>query len=429
MINPIFIIQIIYLKDSFLMSSETDIGYGYNLAIDQLAEELAVPQDRFDQAERRYKDLGEFLHRDESKVNIFDPEVYIQGSFALGTPIKPVSSDEDYDLDIVVVFRSLSKAQISQFDLRALLREELEAYRKARRIQHNVEESRRCCTLEYADGAQFHMDVLPAVHNEVDMRIVLSECLADEALAEGAIAITDNEMIATYNRINDDWPRSNPRGYASWFKASQIVQLNEQRRALLDSQGKVTANVEEVPVFRVRTPLQSAIMVLKRHRDEWFAEDDSKLKVISVILTTLSTHAYEGENRVSDAISKILRDMHLPIKEVNGVTWIENPTDPTENFADRWEEFPERRDAFYIWLEAARSSFGAVAQFSDANIVLNELSGGLGQAIVEKTRARVAASRGTRATTVAPAVIGVATSPDLVFGAESRRPTEPKGFG
>ena len=48
------------------MNRHSDIGYGYNIAIEKLAEELAVPQDRFDQAESRYKDLGEFLHRAES---------------------------------------------------------------------------------------------------------------------------------------------------------------------------------------------------------------------------------------------------------------------------------------------------------------------------------------------------------------------------
>ena len=317
------------------MNAGAGIGYEYSVAIEKLAEELAVPQDRFDQAERRYKDLGEFLHRDESKVRDYDPDVYIQGSFALGTPIKPPSKDEDYDLDIVVSFRSLTKAQISQADLRALLRTELKAYRDARGIKNEVGESRRCCTLIYADGAQFHTDILPAVPNEANMRAVLSSYLADQALAEGAIAITDSDKTCTYRVITDDWPRSNPRGFAAWFKARQIEQLNERRRAFLDAQGKVTASVEDVPVFRVRTPLQSAIMILKRHRDEWFAERDPDLKVISIILTTLSTHAYGGEERVADAIAKILRDMHLTIEERNGVSWIANPTDPSENFADR----------------------------------------------------------------------------------------------
>ena len=187
--------------------------------------------------------------------------------------------------------------------------------------------------------------------------------------------------------------------------------------------------MEDVPVFRVRTPLQSSIMILKRHRDEWFAERDPNLKVISVILTTLSTHAYAGEARVSDAIAQILRDMHLAIEERNGVSWIANPTDPSENFADRWEKFPERRDSFFTWLDAARTDFGAVQRFSDTNIVLNELSRNLGSTLVEGARSRVAASAGSRAASVAPAAAAGASAPGLVFGGEDRRPTEPKGFG
>ncbi|GLQ29089.1 MULTISPECIES: nucleotidyltransferase domain-containing protein [Rhodobacterales] len=411
------------------MNTSSNIGFGYNVAIEKLAEELAVPQDRFDQAERRYKDLGEFLHRDESKVRDHDPDVYIQGSFALGTPIKPTSKNEDYDLDIVVSFRSLTKAQITQADLRAHLLAELEAYRDARGIKNEVGESRRCCTLIYADGAQFHMDVLPAVPDEANMRAILSTYLADQALAEGAIAITDSDKAETYHVITDDWRTSNPRGFAAWFKSRQIEQLNERRRAILDAQGKVTASVEDVPVFRVRTPLQSSIMILKRHRDEWFAARDKDLKVISVILTTLSTHAYAGEARVSDAIAKILRDMHLAIEERNGVSWIANPTDPSENFADRWEKFPGRRESFFKWLEAARTDFGAVQRFSDTNIVLNELSRNLGSTLVEGARSRVATSAGSRAASVAPAAAAGASAPGLVFGGEDRRPTEPKGFG
>ncbi|MEJ6389784.1 nucleotidyltransferase domain-containing protein [Gymnodinialimonas ulvae] len=412
------------------MSANFGIGYGYNVAIEKLADELAVPQNRFDQAERRYKDLGEFLHRDESSVRKFDPEVYIQGSFALGTPIKPASTDEDYDLDIVVAFNALTKKHISQADLRSLLRDELRAYRQARGIQNPVGESRRCCTLVYADGAQFHMDVLPALPNEGNMRMVLASFRADESLADGAIAITDNEEIETYHIITDDWPGSNPRGFATWFKSRQLEQLNERRRAYLNERGNVTASVEDVPAFRVRTPLQSAIMILKRHRDEWFAEqDDPDLKVISVILTTLSSHAYDGEARVSDAIAKILKDMHLKIENRQGIHWIANPTDPSENFADRWETHPERGDAFFEWLDAARNHFGAVQGFSDANTVFNELARDLGDQVITAARSRLSTHAGPRAASVAPAAAAGAASPGLVFGDEPRRPTEPKGFG
>lgn len=37
---------------------------------------------------------------------------------------------------------------------------------------------------------------------------------------------------------------------------------------------------------------------------------------------------------------------------------IHNPSDPLENFADKWPNHPERKDAFYEWLNQARQDFG-----------------------------------------------------------------------
>ncbi|SDJ35120.1 hypothetical protein [Salipiger marinus] len=56
--------------------------------LEDLVEELQVPPGRYEQAERSYKSLGEWLHRPESTVRESDPDVYVQGSFRLGTAIK-----------------------------------------------------------------------------------------------------------------------------------------------------------------------------------------------------------------------------------------------------------------------------------------------------------------------------------------------------
>ena len=407
----------------------------YADAIEKLADELAVPERRFDQAESRYKDLGEWLHRPASTVRDFDPDVHVQGSFALGTPIKPASSEEDYDLDIVVVFRALKQKDITQEELRDRLRFELEAYRQARGMKNEVGNSRRCCTLEYADGAQFHMDVLPALPNAEEMRAILASAGGDADLGDDGIAITDNETDG-YWYIHEDWPRSNPRGYAKWFKLRMIQRLNEARRRYLDKRGKVTASVEEVPVFRVRTPLQSAIMILKRHRDETF-EDDPDVKPISVIVTTLSAQAYRGEDTVAAALNVILRTMDTFIEDRNGVRWIKNPSDPTENFADRWETHPEREQAFFTWLAKARQDFAQASRHANASTVLTELRGSFGENLIEGAKVRVngpaapAVHTGRRTPSVAPAagLAAGAAAAGPSFGNESRKPTEPKGFG
>jgi hypothetical protein len=58
------------------------------------------------------------------------------------------------------------------------------------------------------------------------------------------------------------------------------------------------ANIEDVPEWRVKTPLQRAVQLLKRHRDVYFAGDYEN-RPISIIITTLAAHAYKNQENVS----------------------------------------------------------------------------------------------------------------------------------
>ena len=81
-----------------------------------------------------------------------------QGSFRLGTAIKPLNESEDYDVDSVCEFKSLGKTKLSQEQVKAKLGVEVKAYAKAQGMTNPVDEGRRCWKLQYADGAQFHLD-------------------------------------------------------------------------------------------------------------------------------------------------------------------------------------------------------------------------------------------------------------------------------
>ncbi|WP_368514732.1 cyclic GMP-AMP synthase DncV-like nucleotidyltransferase [Rhizobium sp.] len=52
-----------------------------------------------------------------STVRQYDPQVYCQGSFRLGTAIRPLTDDEEYDVDSVCEFRLLTRQQLSQYAL------------------------------------------------------------------------------------------------------------------------------------------------------------------------------------------------------------------------------------------------------------------------------------------------------------------------
>src|SRR5262249_30411786 len=144
-----------------------------------------------------------------------------------------------------------------------LLGIEIEAYRKAKNMTKPLREGRRCWVLDYAEDAQFHMDVVPAVPNSQSARILLERYGHDPKWTQTAFAITNNEG-PFYTVWTGDWPRSNPKGYSEWFKSRMAAVFERRRRLVAEAK---RAKVEDIPDYRVRTPLQAAVMILKRHRD------------------------------------------------------------------------------------------------------------------------------------------------------------------
>ena len=390
--------------------------------LEALADELTISPTRYEQAVARYESLGKWLHRDASKVKQYDPQVYSQGSFRLGTVIKPENENGKYDIDSVCELSILTKGQLAQYTLKELLRVEIEAYRTAQAMVKPLGEGRRCWTLEYADGAQFHMDIVPALPNGASTRVLLESRGLDTQWTGTAIAITDNRHPLFY-QLTTEWPRSNPKGYANWFRSRMAVAFSRKRRKLAEA---AQASVENIPEYRVVTPLQQAIMILKRHRDQMFAERQD-VKPISVILTTLSAHAYEGEETIGKALVSILTNMHRFIG-FDGVRYhIPNPTDPLENFADKWADHPERRAAFFEWLEAARQDFFYAAEVTSRQVITDSMAPRIGRGLAERARDRAAPKPASSLLRPATAASAAAAAP--TFPAEARVPGKPAGFG
>jgi hypothetical protein len=364
--------------------------------LEDLADSLAIPESTYEKAERSYKSLGEFLNRRTSSIREFDPQVHVQGSFGLGTVIPPTSDAEDYDIDAVCEFRKLTKAQTTQQNLKTLLGNEMAAYAREHNMNKPVVEHRRCWRLEYADGAQFHMDVTPGLLNATEQRALLKAHGLDDRFADTAIAITDIDHPA-YRIPSADWPRSNPRGYLKWFVSRMEVIFEERKRELIRK--GVRAGTEPIPVYAVRTPLQSAVIILKRHRDIMFVSRSDE-RPISIILTTLAAHAYNGEAKISEALFSILNGMERFIgRSLDGTYVVANPSDPSENFADKWRKHLERAEAFFKWLERARQDFAHASELSNKQLITETLAKSVGRGVADKVRKRSAARLG------APAVL------------------------
>lgn len=326
-----------------------------NSRLDVLLHDIDLPDRAYELAERRYEDLGRWISASDSILREYDAHVFVQGSFALGTAIRPINAEEEYDLDFTCKLRrGVTRDSHTQAQLKELVGHELAAYRHARGIEKPLTPKHRCWRLSYKDELPFHMDVVPGIRADEQRRMVLSErmivagmerSLAQD-IARKALWITDDEH-ERYSVLSQDWPSSNPGGYQHWFLSR--MHLPEQRGVLAE------AKIDPVPVFRSKTPLQQTVQLLKRHRDVTFAHDPD-LKPASILITTIAGLAYRPGEPLAATLRRTL-DALQQVRRSN-TDEILNPINPNENFADRWEgpNCPLKAN-FHHWIEEADLAF------------------------------------------------------------------------
>ena len=350
--------------------------------LEAIADALDIPENHYERAVKRYESIGKWLKREESIVACYVPKIYPQGSFLLGTVTKPISDVEEYDIDLVCEL-NLQKTEISQKHLKKLVGQEIKSYARANNMNSQPKESRHHWTLNHVDSAQFHINILPSTPDvEAFTEFIASKGSALSEWSDSVIAITDN-TLPNYCRIDTDWPHSNPNGYAEWFRSRMKKRVSAIRRSL------TRRRIEDVPDYRIKTPIQRAIQILKRHRDIWFdknqANYDKKAKPSSIIITTLAAHAYYNEGDLQQTLLKILTQMRYYIEyENNGATLIRNPANPLENFAAKWQEHPIRKSSFMDWLKQVQLDLTEALELSDIQNVEKSLKFCLGERVVEE---------------------------------------------
>jgi len=328
----------------------------------RILESIDISDSAYEAAERRYRDLGDFLCNGADCAP-HDPHVFPQGSFRLGTVVRPITGRDEFDLDLTCKLTSgVTRDSWSQHALKQRVGDDIKTYRKARRIQTPVDEKPRCWTLQYQDDPAFHIDIVPCIPfnagSQPALRQRLIEFGVDEKLAtsiaELSVSITDNRR-PDFQHVSGDWLLSNPQGFALWFESRmrQAKDLLEERRIAFSA-----ASINDLPTWFWKTPLQRAIQLLKRHRDIMFA-NNPEMKPISIIITTLSGWAYQGEENIASAVSGILDRMESYIRPEQ--PRVPNPTNPAEDFADKWGT-PEGQNLnlqgnFSLWVQQAKQDF------------------------------------------------------------------------
>lgn len=318
---------------------------------EEIAKKLDIPAKLYEEAEQNYNDLAKYL---ESTLQL-PIDVYVQGSFMLGTVIRPYrkQQDKDYDVDLVCEFHSLSKEECTPKQIKHLLGNALQKEPYNRILD---EEGKRCWTLNYpakqGELVGFHIDCLP--------------CVPVLPNFSTKIALTNKDKeTGNYN-----WAYSDPRAFKKWFDERQKVafmQLRDvQKRYIFEnSQSRVYNSIEEIPDRCVKTPLQKAIQILKRHRDVYFSNKHNEdCKPISMIITVLSAYLYKQELSTYEALKTIVKGMagYARLFEkynerqsdwitFDGETWeILSPV-VDENYAETWHENNHgKARAFFEWV-------------------------------------------------------------------------------
>lgn len=401
----------------------------FNEILEELGNTLDISETQYEAAVKSYQAVGEWLSKEDSVLAPYEPEILPQGSFMLGTMIKPICDKDDLDIDLVCQLKG-KHPNWTQYNLKQKVGDQLKLNETYEEMLDD--EGRRCWTLLYRRDSErirerYHMDILPSIVSK-NYRVILEKAFSasdQKNLGDLAIRITCTEENNYYDEKNPEWwLKSNPFGYGKWFfnKASlelfKLFSLNEA--------------IAPVPKYqKEKLPLQRAVQILKRHRDMMF--NGHAHKPISIIITTLAAKAYNKETDVVDALINIIDRMPMFIEERYSeehrqvIKWISNPVNEEENFADRWVNEPKREENFYKWMKQVKADLQNASVQRGTQYLMESLSKSFGEAEIQKTfsnigqRKRLLTEQGTnRFDTKVGLVAGAANAikPHNFYGSE-----------
>lgn len=404
-----------------------------NEVLEQIARDLDIPPYKYKEAMERFDAIKRHLQKGSYPRSTSPPTVYLQGSFRYGTVVRPLRDGKEAGYDIDMVCEVIRR---KEYDDPKSLKDDVGAEVKGYAAQTGLgkpKNKRRCWVLDYepdTDGISVHVDIIPSVPDGANglatTRRNMGQGSAGPRYADTAIAITnrdDGEIPPQYS-----WRSSNPNAYARWF--TEICQTGyvrdiarSQKRILFESsrgrQGFYQRE-EDIPDELVRTPLQRAIQIMKRHRDLRFSNRRDEIhKPIAIIVTTLAARLYQGRaaeltttrstlqylvDRLSEHVGLVegnpLREdvatMRL-IQRVGDTWYIPNPVNPHspgdpadkgENFADRWHEDDHAKArAFFRWVAWLRQDIDDLLNGDSAALMESALKKSFGnQAAVNVLR-------------------------------------------
>ncbi|HKM74746.1 MAG TPA: nucleotidyltransferase [Stellaceae bacterium] len=332
--------------------------------LERLCEALELTPTQFELAKQRHEAVGEWLAASPDP-RLRTLSIYLQGSTALGTTVKPLGRNE-HDVDLVG--HIADGGGVPPAILKKLIGDRL---RQNGHYRSLLEEMPRCWRLNYA--SEFHQDITPSVPNPL--------------CSNGGELVPDKTLR--------EWMPSNPKGYRRLFEQRAALQPRMRLAKGIGFRGDAATDIEPYPAAGgFKSTLRRAVQIGKRHRDVYFDTIDPGLAPISVILTTLLARSYEYcvTHFVYDNELDLLYDIvrHMPdsiesqVIQGRRLWFIWNETTNGENFAEKWNNDPRRAEAFFGWHQRALRDLEVLAAAEGLDQLSKGLRGAFGQAPANK---------------------------------------------
>lgn len=348
-----------------------------------IIKNLDISPAMYQNAIEKYNHLTTYLEQHGYAVTM-----YPQGSFALGTVVRPIHKGDNasYDLDFIYQVRSCKKSTSPK-----KLRDEVETIlRDSHLYDDHLIVNDECFTIEYADidGVGFSIDIVPATDEDEEKKLHLKSMSSHPELIDDSIAIPKAEN----NHFS--WLTNNPKGYKTWFTGinSPYAALNRDkfRKTIFAQNASIYKSVEDVPSDLERSPVQRVIQILKYHRNVYYSKlpEGKKLKPISAIIGTLVTQIAEKQQPTMgtfELLQCVLGELKIYSEQLTynqslfkqaypektlltkeGQNWIlRNPANPEDNLTDSWNDNPRIAPTFFKWLTYVYEDLIASLTLSD----------------------------------------------------------------
>ena len=241
-----------------------------------LRDEVNLNPGRLDRLETAVGAVNDYLKKNLTGYQKMER----QGSYALGTLIKPVDDNDEYDADIQIVMNPSSQWEAKDYVLtinRALAGNK--TYADKLRLKT------RCVTVDYAGN--FHLDMVPRV------------------------TIKGKQSVC--NRIDNKFEETDGDGYRNFF--------NEKNR--------ITGR-----------NLKRVVRLLKHLRDHKNSFTAKSILLTTLAGNTIraSDEGTEAVSTVADTLETVLSRMNDYLQRHPNMPEIRNPVLATENFNRHWDQ-------------------------------------------------------------------------------------------